>query len=461
MPRRLLLILLSSVLLSSLACQAVLGVFTPTPGPTHISTATIQLPSATSSPTFELPTSTIVPPSPTPTWTAEPTRIPVTASPQQLSIFEKLWQIINNEYIYKDFNGLDWNAIHVEYRQKIESGLNPDEFYATLDEMIYLLGDDHSFFLSPEQVAEQEAEYAGENDYVGIGIYSTAVPERKRVTIVAVFPDSPAEKAGLKSHDNILAVDGEPILDENGIRSQLLRGPEGTTITLTVQSPGEQPRQVTITRQRILGALPVPYSLLTTMQGKKIAYLLIFSFADDTVDKQVGTALKALSKQAHLNGIILDDRQNTGGADIVTRNTLSYFTSGNVGYFFNRKGEKRWFQVPKVDVNGSSNLPLVVLIGKNTISFGEIFAGVLQDSGRATLVGETTEGNVELLMRFDFVDGSRAWIAHDAFRPKTHPDQNWEQSGIIPDIAVSSNWDESSLDNDPVVLAALNYLDQN
>jgi C-terminal processing protease CtpA/Prc len=92
-----------------------------------------------------------------------------------------LWSIVNDTYVYPDFNGLDWNAIRQEYRQKIEAGLTNEQFYLALSELITQLGDDHSFLLDPQQVAEQEAEYLGTYDYVGIGVLISAVPERKHL----------------------------------------------------------------------------------------------------------------------------------------------------------------------------------------------------------------------------------------------------------------------------------------
>jgi len=74
----------------------------------------------------------------------------------------------------------------------------------------------------------------------------------------------------LKAHDSILAVDGAPILGEDGLRSNLLRGPEGTSVVLTVQSPGEAPREVRVERRSIRGATPVPYEILITPSGKRI-----------------------------------------------------------------------------------------------------------------------------------------------------------------------------------------------
>jgi carboxyl-terminal processing protease len=161
-----------------------------------------------------------------------------------------------------------------------------------------------------------------------------------------------------------------------------------------------------------------------------------------------------------MDGLILDNRQNGGGLDTVTSEILGYFTSGNLGFFLNHKGEKRPFVVTvNDDIRELYRMPLVVLVGGSTVSFGEIFSGVLQESGRAYLIGTRTMGNVELLWQFDFEDRSRAWIAHDAFHPQKHPDQTWEKVGVTPDQVVPSNWDEVTLQTDPAVQAAINYLD--
>jgi carboxyl-terminal processing protease len=101
-----------------------------------------------------------------------------------------------------------------------------------------------------------------------------------------------------------------------------------------------------------------------------------------------------------------------------------------------------------------------VLVGPNTVSFGEIFSGILKDQGRATLIGETTEGNVEILWGYNFEDGSRAWIAHDTFEPVNHPEWDWEHDGIIVDIEVPADWDEFTFQTDPAIQAALEHLNQ-
>jgi len=104
-------------------------------------------------------------------------------------------------------------------------------------------------------------------------------------------------------------------------------------------------------------------------------------------------------------------------------------------------------------------MPLVILVGPRTISFGEVFAGALKDLGRARLIGTQTEGNVEVLSIFNFSDGSRAWIATSTFRPLNDPTQDWERTGISPDQVVETPWDLVTFETDPAILAALHYFD--
>jgi C-terminal processing protease CtpA/Prc len=165
-----------------------------------------------------------------------------------------------------------------------------------------------------------------------------------------------------------------------------------------------------------------------------------------------------MTADGKLDGVILDNRFNTGGADTVLKGTLAYFIKGNAGTFINRQ-KNRTLSITANDIGGSQKAPIVVLVGKGTASFGEIFTGIMKDLNRGYIIGETSDGNVEILWGYDFDDGSRAWIAHDSFRPLKHPSENWEKTGIIPDETVLSNWDEVTNATDPVIQAALKHFD--
>jgi C-terminal processing protease CtpA/Prc len=207
------------------------------------------IPSSTSIPTVTL-TLTPQPDTPIPSPTVPPTETPeptATLAPlgddMRLEIFEKLWSIINDNYIYEDFNGVDWAAVHDEYSPKITAAKDSEEFYNLLNEMIFLLNDEHSAFLNPREVEQEEIEFIGENEFVGIGVLTQSVFERQYATVLLTFPKSPAEQAGIKAHDNILTVDGIPVIQGQESNIIKLRGPAGTKVKVEVQTPGQEKRE--------------------------------------------------------------------------------------------------------------------------------------------------------------------------------------------------------------------------
>jgi len=470
MSRKFIWIIAGILLIASQACtlsvetifqhrELLSSTFTPpTTNTTSIPTATFTPVPPTPTFTPSVPSATLTP-NLSPTQTATNTVI-VTTSPLQIEVFEELWKIIDEEYLYEDHNGLDWDAVYIEYRNRLDRGMSESDFHKTMQEMIDLLGDEHSTYFTPHEAHKEDSALSGSLNYVGIGILTLPLPEENSLFILSVIPDSPAAKAGLKPRDMILAVDGEEILEGTSEKSDLLRGEAGTTLVVTVQSPGAEPRDVPLRRCRVQGGISVPFQIFTTPGGKRIGYIFLVTFNDNTVDEQVGEALRLMTADSTLDGLIIDLRMNQGGASNVTRNTLSYFTKGVVGYYVNRKQEEP-FTVNGRDISGSQEIPLVVLVGKHTVSFGEIFAGILHDLGRAYLIGETTQGNVEILYIYRFPDGSRAWIAHDTFRPLNNSQQDWELSGIIPDFNVTSDWNMANLDDEPAIKAALEYFEQN
>jgi C-terminal processing protease CtpA/Prc len=103
-------------------------------------------------------------------------------------------------------------------------------------------------------------------------------------------------------------------------------------------------------------------------------------------------------------------------------------------------------------------VPLVVLVGGDTVSYAEIFSGVLRAAGRARLVGERTRGNVEQLHRYEFEDGSRAWIASATFEPPGESAGAWEARGLVPDLVVPARWELFTEATDPGLAKAVELL---
>ncbi len=448
------------VILFSLSCNLVSRI---PPSQVQVSTSTPMLPTITPTPAPPTPIPVYIPPTcsgqavatlPAATTVAEPTLSlgtnPPLSQSDQLRIFDELTSPIPSLYVYPDLNGLDWPATISKYRTKIESGLDTETFYKEMQNLIAELGDEHSQYLSPVEVTASNEQLAGKNDYVGIGVVILPLLEKSRLSIILVFPGSSAEHAGLKPHDSLLAVDGIPLV-ENGVPyPQRVRGPACSAAVFTVQSPGDSPRSVMIVRSPITSSLPIIARMVPTQDGSRIGYIFLPSFFDETFPGQVKQALQQFGQ---LDGLILDNRMNSGGSSDVVEPILSYFTDGIVGNFASRT-ETRPLQASADPINNSQTVPMVVLVGTDTVSFGEIFSGVLQDIGRAKVVGQTTLGNVEILHGHNLSDGSLLWLAEERFVP-LHSPADWEKTGIIPDVQAYADWDTFTFETDPSVAAAV------
>jgi carboxyl-terminal processing protease len=451
-------IIFGFLILTLLSCNYITQMIVPptaTPIPTATATFTAS-PTATPVPIIPafIPPECALSPLPTvapDTFTQTPSE-PVAEISQsdQLRIVRELGQIVDEVYVYPDFNGKDWDEIKVRYRNKIRAGLTTEAFYSEMQNMIDELQDDHSFFLSPLDVQESNAELKGDVEFIGIGVYGEIDTERNRIIVVATYPGSSAELAGIKPHDSILTADGFPVI---GNEMNHLRGPECSAVVVTVQSPGQEPREVMLVRHSIHGNVRIDARLVPTSDGSKIGYIFIPTFFDETIPQQIEESLNAFGQ---LDGLILDLRMNGGGSSSVTDPIMAFFTSGSLGQFVSRDAS-RTLSVDADAIQNSQTVPLVVMVSEDTVSFGEIFAGIMRNSRGAKITGETSLGNVEVLHGYGFEDGSELWIASERFFP-AHSDENWEETGIVPDIQSFSEWDTFTFENDPSVAAAVNLL---
>ncbi len=368
---------------------------------------------------------------------------------KQLRVFRELNIVVKEAYVYPDFNGRDWDEITSRYRDKIQAGMDTETFYTEMQNMINELGDDHSSFLSPLEVEASEAELKADTPFVGIGVY-VDVDRQGHMIVVSVVRDSSAEHAGIKMHDTLLTADGVPVFD-GGINH--IPGPECSALIVSVQSPGEEPRQTILIRETLQGGYSIDARLIPTTDGSKIGYIFIPTFFDETIPPQIKDAL---SEFGELDGLVLDVRMNGGGISTVANPIFSFFTSGNLGQFVGRDSS-RILDMEADPVQNSQTVPLVVIVSEDTASYGELFAGILRDSRAAKITGETSLGNVELLHGFNFDDGSQVWLASERFFP-AHSDENWEETGIVPDVQAFADWEKITFETDPSIAAALGLL---
>lgn len=445
------------IITTTLACNFVTSRInppTPTPiPPTFTATPDLLTPAYIPASCQNIPVATISPATAQAQPTPELQTNPEVSKELQGQVFQDVLDKIEEVYVYEDFNGNDWPAIVEKYRAKIDAGLDTEGFYSEMQSMIFELGDDHSYFESPVDVAQSEADLAGDNEFVGVGIYVLPQLEKNQAAIISVFPNSPAENSGLKAHDTILTIDGFPIVSDGQDYIYLARGPECSATVFMVRSPGEEAREVLLVRERIQSPLLIDARLVSTTDGSRIGYIFIPTFYDRTIPQQIEDALNNFGP---LDGLILDNRLNGGGSSDVLEPILSFFTSGNLGQFITRNGSDP-LEINADPIHNSQEVPLVVLVSEETVSFGEVFSGVLKDTGRAQLVGQTSLGNVEILYGYGFDDGSRLWIAEGTFDPAVSH-ANWEETGIVPDVEAHADWDTFVFETDPAISAALTLL---
>jgi carboxyl-terminal processing protease len=318
-----------------------------------------------------------------------------------------------------------WNTIQQEYVDR--DSLQPKDLtYGAISGMVDALGDTgHSTFLTPAMVKELKNMERGEFKGIGIEIQM----KDGHVVIVAPMDDSPAQRAGLRAGEIILKVSGQDVSDWplNRVVEQI-SGRAGTKVALTVQDPHTgQLRQVTVTR----ASIRVHEVTWQRLPGTSIAHVRLASF-DAGATKDLRKALVAIQRE-HLDGVILDLRNNPGGLLDEAIGVASQFLSdGAVLQAKDAKGETESVMVEKGGV--ATNLSLVVLINEGSASAAEIVAGALQDAQRADLVGQTTFGTGTVLQEFRLSDGSALLLAVEEWL--TPNGRSFWHKGITPQYEV-------------------------
>ncbi|MCI0549529.1 MAG: S41 family peptidase [Anaerolineae bacterium] len=273
-----------------------------------------------------------------------------------------------------------WNIVHEQY---VDQPVDDVALMrGAIRGMMDALGDKQTFYMDPITYETETSSLQGE--YEGIGAYVDT--DGEYLTIISPIAGSPAEMAGLRPGDKVIAIDGE---DMTGVAPEQARlkvlGPAGTTIILKIQREGEpEPLEFTITRARIS---------IKSAEGKMledgIAYVDINTFGDNTTS-ELRSTLDTLLKE-NPRGIIIDLRNNPGGYLHTSVEVSSEFIAEGV-VLYEQYGDGRR-DVYNANGNGqATDLPIVVLVNEGSASASEILAGALQDYGRATLVGVQSYG---------------------------------------------------------------------
>ncbi|MBU8914719.1 PDZ domain-containing protein [Bacillus sp. FJAT-29953] len=293
--------------------------------------------------------------------------------------------------------------------------------------MLSVLKDPYSVYMDKDTA--QQFTQTLESSFEGIGAEVGMVDGK--IVIVSPFKNSPAEKAGIKPNDQILKVDGASVegLDLNKATLKI-RGKKGTTVTLEIARKGlKEPLTVKVKRDEI--PLETVHSSVKKQDGKKVGYIEITSFSDQT-DEDFKKSLKELEDDK-IKGLVLDVRGNPGGLLESVDEILKEFIPNDKPYvqIQERNGDKRRFFST---ITEKKPYPVVVLTNKGSASASEILAGALKEAAGYPIVGEKTFGKGTVQQAMPMEDGSN--IKLTLYKWLT-PDGNWiHKKGIKPDVAV-------------------------
>ena len=373
---------------------------------------------------------------------------------QQARTFEALWKHLEDNYIYFKTSDVEWKTLHDKYLKRINAGLTADEFNNLMKDLGTELP---AGSLAYETRAERiEADTVDTSSYEGIGAFvGFSKDPEPHIVLLAVMDGSPADQAGLKAHDSILEIDGTPIhLDEGITAVNRVRGPAGSSVTLSIQSPGSTERSIDVKRGKLTSTGKLE---ATTITGTNYGYLLFPPLGYSTLLDDVTKSLQTFSTNRTLDGVILDLRITGSTRGWPLEDLYNMFYHGALGEFYNRD-KKQSVELKGQDVFNSQKVPLVILVGQNTTGFPEILAGSLQMHKRAAVIGETTPGAIETSSSYYLPDGSEAFIETTSFILPNGGEIG--TTGVVPNISLKQGWDEVLPNNDPVLDRAVQYLDE-
>ena len=323
---------------------------------------------------------------------------------------------------------------------------------AAADAMIRATGDRWSYYIPARDYAAHVE--TSENAYVGIGITITAADNGSGLQVMEVNPGSSAEEAGIRVDDVITAIEGQDTAAMSTTEARnLVRGKEGTQVKMTICRAGET-LELLVTRRRV----EVTVATGELLEGN-VGLVTIANF-DDRCAQEAIAAMNSLMEQG-AESILFDVRNNPGGYAHELVKLLDYLLpEGDLFRTIDYAGREN---VDRSE-EGCLEIPMAVLVNKESYSAAEFFAAALQEYEAAIVVGEKTSGKGHFQSTFKLNDGSAVALSIGKyFTPKGI---SLEGTGIIPDVEVLVEEDifskiyygQMTPQEDPQIQAAMNVL---
>lgn len=287
------------------------------------------------------------------------------------------------------------------------------------------LGDQYSAYYDKKETKELSESLDG--SFSGIGAVMTQDASSGVITITQVYDDSPAKKAGIKAGDILYRVEEKTVTGKDLDKVvSWIKGKKGTKVNLTLlRGTNSDKIKVTATRD-VINVETVKYKVLEN----QIGYISISEF-DSVTGAQFAKALKQLQKK-NIEGLVVDLRNNPGGSLSTVCDILdSILPKGLIVYTKDKNGKKEEYTS---DEKHRLNLPMSVLVNGQSASASEIFAGAVQDYGKAEIIGTQTYGKGVVQNLFDLKDGTCVKLTtSEYFTPKG---RNIDGKGITPDVKI-------------------------
>lgn len=291
--------------------------------------------------------------------------------------------------------------------------------------------DPYSSFLTPDQLTEVYSQIEG--NFVGLGIELKTVGQQ--LNIIRVIPGSPAEEAGIRQGDTIIAVDNQSVETMSTDKAaNLLQGPEGSEVRLTLFRPNQETYLTTATRRRVEVPSIEQVKIVDPKLG--IGYLRLTCFQKSTA-RDLDAALWSLHRQGMRRGLIMDLRGNPGGLLVTAVEVVDKFV--DQGTIVSTKGRNvQEAFTYSAHSPGTWPTPLVILIDGDSASAAEIFAGAIRDHARGTIIGTKSygKGSVQGIFPLHSSGSGMRLTTAKFYSPKNLP---FSLRGVSPDIRVQES----------------------
>ncbi len=337
-----------------------------------------------------------------------------------------------------------FNLIQSEYIDKVDIGTLVD---GATKGMVDALGDQYSGYMNPETFRLLNADLSGEIE--GIGVVIHTIEDTGEIEVVGVLNGAPAQGVGILPGDIFAAVNGESVTGWTQLELAVkVRGPEGTDVQITMRR-GDEMIDFTITRQRIV----IPNVETDLLEGN-IAYIKLNQFTAEARN-DLDDALTELNVNERA-GLIIDFRDNPGGLLTSAIDVASLLIDeGTVVIEDFGQGNEQVFEARgnAADID----VPVVLLVNEGSASASELVAGAWQDTGVATVIGETTLGKGTVQQWHNLVNGGGVRLTIARWLT---PNRQWiHEQGVTPDVIVEYT-PTSYEDADDIQLnAAVDYLE--